>query len=61
MLGIAHEGMAIPLMWHLLPKGGSSNFKEQKKLISWFIETFGNSGLQGLLADREFASGKLFG
>lgn len=60
MLGIAHEGMAIPLFWELLPKAGSSNFKEQSTLISHFIKTFGVTGLKGILADREFASGKLF-
>ena len=60
MLGIAHEGMAIPLFWRLLPKAGSSNFKEQKELLSQFIATFGVNRIKGLLADREFASGKLF-
>jgi hypothetical protein len=60
MLGIAHEGMAIPLFWKLLPKAGNSNFKEQKELISQFIEVFGIKGVKGLLADREFASGKFF-
>lgn len=60
MLGIAHEGMAIPLFWQLLPKAGSSNFKEQKELITQFVVTFGADRIKGLLADREFASGKLF-
>jgi len=59
MLGIAYEGMAIPLFWKLLPKAGNSNFKEQKELITLFIEHFGTKCIQGLLADREFASGKL--
>ena len=60
MLGIAYEGMAIPLFWQLLPKAGNSNLKEQKELITQFIKVFGISGIKGLLADREFASGKLF-
>lgn len=60
MLGIAHEGMAIPLFWKLLPKAGSSNFKEQKELINCFVKTFGLKGVKGLLADREFASVNLF-
>lgn len=60
MLGIAYEGMAIPLFWILLPKAGNSNFKEQKTLITRFINTFGLQGVKGLLADREFASGRLF-
>ncbi len=60
MLSIAYEGMAIPLFWTLLPKAGSSNFQEQKALISQFIDTFGVEKIHGLLADREFASGKFF-
>lgn len=57
MLAIAYEGMAIPLFWKLLPKGGSSNFAEQKELINLFVKNFGVEMIQGLLADREFASG----
>jgi hypothetical protein len=60
MLGIAYEGIAIPLFWSLLPKAGSSNFKEQKALLERFVETFNCVKIIGLLADREFASGKLF-
>ena len=41
MLSIAHEGMAIPLFWIMLPKAGSSNIKEQKELLSLFINEFG--------------------
>lgn len=60
MLGVAYEGMAIPLFWTLLPKAGSSNFKEQKQLINQFIKVFGVTKVKGLLADREFGNGKLF-
>jgi len=60
MLSVAHEGMAIPLFWIMLPKAGNSNFKEQKKLLSSFTNEFGVDCIEGFLADREFASGKLF-
>lgn len=60
MLSIAYEGMAIPIFWTMLPKAGNSNFNEQKELILKFTRQFGISNIQGLLADREFASGKLF-
>lgn len=60
MLGIAHEGMAIPLFWHMLPKAGSTHFKERQALINDFIKTFGTTGIKGLLGDREFASGQFF-
>lgn len=60
MLGIAYEGIAIPLFWSCLPKAGSSNIKEQKILINRFIKTYGTSQILGLLGDREFGSGGLF-
>ena len=59
-MGIAYEGLAIPLYWRLLPKAGNSNFTEQKILLNRFFTTFGTSRIVGLLADREFASGELF-
>lgn len=60
MLGVAYEGIAIPLFWTCLPKAGCSNVKEQKELINRFIKTFGTSQILGLLGDREFGSGGLF-
>lgn len=60
MLSVAYEGLAIPLFWSLLNKGGSSNQQEQKALINRFIKTFGVKRIAGLLADREFGSGDLF-
>lgn len=60
MLAVAYEGLAIPLFWTLLDKGGSSNSKEQKQLIHKFIDVFGKDCIAGLLADREFANGALF-
>lgn len=61
MLSVSYEGLAIPLFWHLLDKAGNSNFQEQKALINKFVHTFGIQGIAGLLADREFGSGKFFG
>ena len=60
MLAVAYEGLAIPLFWRLLDKGGNSNIQEQKGLINQFLDTFGSKSIAGLLADREFASGKFF-
>jgi hypothetical protein len=59
MLSVAYEGIAIPLFWKLLPTCGNSNFEQQKELISHFINNFGKDRIEGILADREFASGKL--
>ena len=60
MLGIAYEGIAIPLFWMCLSKAGNSNIKEQKALINRFLKSFGSSQILSLLGDREFGSGGLF-
>lgn len=60
VLGVAYEGLAIPLFWHVLPKAGNSNVDEQMALISLFIKNFPHIDIAGLLADREFANGPLF-
>jgi len=60
MLGVAYEGVAIPLLWNLLPKAGNATADEHKAVIMRFIAIFGSQNIVGILADREFGSGKLF-
>lgn len=60
-LAVAYEGIAIPIFWQLLDKAGNATAQEHIGIIRKFIETFGNSCIAGVLADREFASGQLFG
>lgn len=60
VLAIAHEGVGIPIYWEMLDKAGNSTAKEQIALIKLFVDTFGKECIEGLLADREFASKKLF-
>ena len=45
---------AIPIMWDMLPKSGSSNGLERQKLIQRFISAFGVDNISALLGDREF-------
>lgn len=60
MLGIAYEGLAIPLYWCLLPKAGNSNFTEQKNLLNRFFTTFGTQGSLAYWLTVNLASGKFF-
>ncbi len=60
VLGVAYEGLSIPLFWLMLPKAGNSNFDEQKTLISRFLKNFPHINIASLLADRAFANGSLF-
>ena len=59
-LGIAYEGVAIPLLWNLLDKAGNATAQEHQGIIERFMRLFGPSQIAGVLADREFASGELF-
>ena len=59
-LGVAHEGMAIPLFWQCLPKAGNATAAEHQEIIERFVKHFGIDPILGVLADREFGSGALF-
>lgn len=54
MLAVAYKGIAIPLIWTLLPKRGNSNHEERITLMERFLELFGREKIAMLLADREF-------
>ncbi|MFA8450688.1 MAG: IS4 family transposase [Bacteroidales bacterium] len=54
MLSVCYKGLAIPLLWELLPKRGNSNFQERKDLIDRYLELFGSDSIDCLPADREF-------
>ncbi|MEA3445980.1 MAG: IS4 family transposase [Bacteroidota bacterium] len=60
-IGICFEGVAIPLMWVMLPKRGNSNQKERTALIDRYIRLFGTESIEGILADREFIGDKWIG
>ena len=54
VLAVAHQGIAIPLFWVLLPKKGNSNTEERKQLIDRFLSVFGVEKIAYITADREF-------
>jgi hypothetical protein len=53
-ISVCYQGVAIPLMWTMLPKRGNSNQKERSDLINRFICLFGTHSIENVLADREF-------
>jgi len=59
-LGIAHEGIAIPLLWDMLNKAGNAQASEHRVIMERFVKIFGTKNIAGILADREFGSGHLF-
>ncbi len=56
VLGIAHRGVAFPLLWRVLPKKGCSDTRERIELVEEFVALFGRASIRYLCADREFVS-----
>lgn len=61
MLGIAHQGVSIPLLFTLLPKRGNSNCSERIALVQRFVSLFGKGCINYLVADREFVGADWIG
>jgi hypothetical protein len=60
VLGIAHQGMALPILWTVLGKAGNSDTPERIELVQRFVKQFGRTRIKALLADREFVGGDWF-
>jgi hypothetical protein len=58
MLGVVYQGVAFPLLFKMLPKRGNSNSQERIDLVNRFINLFGESCIESLVADREFVGEK---
>ena len=54
MLAIIHNGIAIPVMWDVLGRAGTSTTAQRSALLSRFCAVFGEGAIAGLIADREF-------
>ena len=54
MLGVSYRNVAFPLMFTMLDKRGNSDMQERIDLIDQYINWFGISTIESLLADREF-------
>lgn len=58
VLGITYEGVAFPILFHLLPKRGNSNTAERIEIIDRFVRLFGKPAIESLVGDREFVNEK---
>ncbi len=54
-IGVAHQGVAYPLVWCFLGKAGSSNLQERLGLLRRLLTFLPKERIQSLCADREFA------
>jgi hypothetical protein len=53
-LAIEYQGVAIPVLWEVLEKKGSTNTLERISLIEDYVNVFGKENIKYLTADREF-------
>ncbi len=61
MLAIAHNGIAFPVVWTLMPKAGNSNTQERIELMERLLQVVNVKNIQAFLADREFVGRDWFG
>lgn len=54
LLSAVWNGFSMPLMWVLLPHGGSSSQVIREALVERFLQAFPKVRVSGVLADREF-------
>ena len=59
MLGVAHKGLAFPLLWVLLDKRGNSDTKERLALVDRMLTLIAVERVEAIVADREF-TGKVW-
>ncbi len=56
LCGVAHEGVAFPIVWRLLGKRGNSSQAERAALLSRLLHVIPRERIAVVLADREFIS-----
>ena len=54
VLAIVYQGLAIPILYLMMPKFGNSSTAERIHLVQRYIELFGVDTIDSLLGDREF-------
>lgn len=54
LLSAVWSGFSLPLMWTVLPHGGSSSQAVREALLTRFLAVCPDRKISGLLADREF-------
>ncbi|MES0448005.1 MAG: IS4 family transposase, partial [Desulfobacterales bacterium] len=54
VLAIVYQGLAIPILYTMMPKFGNSSTAERIDLMQRYIELFGIDTIDCLLGDREF-------
>lgn len=61
VVGVVHQGVAIPLVWTMLDKRGNSNTHERIELMERYRQQFAHVPVAYLCGDREFMGQEWFG
>lgn len=56
VFGVAHDGVAFPIVWRLLHKNGNSSQSEREALLKRLLAVIPRDRIRVVLADREFIS-----
>lgn len=56
VFGVAHDGVAFPIVWRLLHKNGNSSQSEREALLGRLLRVIPRDRIHVVLADREFIS-----
>ena len=54
VLAIVYQGVALPIIFTMMPKFGNSSSEERIELMQRYMSLFGAETIECLLADREF-------
>ena len=57
-LAVVYQGVAFPILFKVMHKGGNSSTQERIELMQSYIELFGLGTIDCLLADREFVGNR---
>ena len=60
VVGVAYQGVALPVLWTVLPKKGCASSVEKVEMVGRFVRLCGAESIAFLAADREFADRELF-
>jgi len=54
MIGVAHDGVAVPIAWKVLPNGGGSGSEAHIRVLERFLAIVDPEAIRAVVADREF-------
>ena len=60
MLAVTHQGMALPILWSVIPGRGPSDTEQRIALVRRFLRLVPAERIEALLADREFIGKQWF-